>query len=30
MLNETLKKRLKKDRAVTSITLRTPVDVSTG
>ncbi len=27
MLNETLKKRLKKDRAVTSITLRIPVDV---
>ena len=27
MLNETLKKRLAKDRAVTSITLRIPVDV---
>ena len=27
MLNDTLKKRLKKDRAVTSITLRIPVDV---
>ncbi len=27
MLDETLKKRLKKDRAVTSITLRIPVDV---
>ncbi len=27
MLNETLKKRLKKDRASTSITLRIPVDV---
>ncbi len=27
MLNDTVKKRLKKDRAVTSITLRIPVDV---
>jgi hypothetical protein len=27
MLNETLKKRLSKDRPVTSITLRIPVDV---
>lgn len=27
MLNDTLKKRLAKDRAVTSITLRIPVDV---
>lgn len=27
MLNETLKKRLARDRAVTSITLRIPVDV---